>query len=157
MAKKFVIVLTILGFIILGACFGYYLYSNYYSPTKYALPSPLENVPFPTEQEQYPADWLDELKFPSDFILVDSSSGTLPESTIQGWAAKFRYDGTPSEARKLATSFLEEKGWTIAESSKLDSGGYSLLLQRDQGNGIVVIDNEPNNTSQSIMIVTIFP
>jgi hypothetical protein len=154
MAKRFVFILTILGIIILGV---YILYLNYYLPTKYTLPSPLENVEFPTEQEQYPADWLEEFKFPSDFILVDSSSGALPESTVQGWAAKFRYQGTPSEATKAISSYLEKKGWTIVESNELDSSGFSFLIQREKGNGIIIIDTDPNNASQTLVIATIFP
>lgn len=154
MAKRFVIILTILGIIILGA---YILYSNYYLPTKYTLPSPLENVEFPTEQEQYPVDWFEELKFPSDFILVDSSSGTLPESTTQGWAAKFRYQGTPSDARESSMSFLEEKGWSIIENNKLDSGGYLLLVQREQRSGILIMDTDPNNSALTLIVATMFP
>ena len=121
------------------------------------LPPPLENVEFPSDPVPYPTDWLNELKFPNEFTLVDSSSGTLPESTTYGWSAKFRYQGKPSEALKIISSFLEDKGWTIVENNNLESGGFSLLIQREHGNGIIVIDTDSRNASQTLIIATIFP
>jgi hypothetical protein len=160
MSKK--VFLSVIGIgifaIVISACLvGYYHYKNYYLPSKYTLPPPLENVDFPSEQTQYPADWPDELKFPNEFVLVDSSSGKLPENTVQGWAAKFRYKGKPSEAEKVMSPFLKERGWTIVESHRLDSGGYSLLIQLEQGSGIIIIDDDPNTMSESLIIATIFP
>jgi hypothetical protein len=157
MSRKLVTSAVILGIVILLAYFGYYLYRTYSLPPIVPLPPPLASVEFPSEQTQYPVDWPDELKFPSGFMLVDSSSGTLPESTAQGWAAKFRYQGKPSEATKLISSFMEEKRWTIVENNKLDSGGFSLLIQREQGNGIIVIDSDPSDAAQTLIIATIFP
>jgi hypothetical protein len=153
MSKKLIIFAVLLGIVIL---IGYYVYTNYYLPSTVTLPPPLENVDFPSEPVPYPADWLDELKFPNEFTLVDSSSGTLPEATTQGWAAKFRYQGKPSEATKSISSFMKEKGWTVAEN-KLDSGGNLLLIQREQGSGIIVIDFDPNDASKSLVVATIFP
>ncbi len=157
MSKKLVVSAVILVIAILLGYFGYYIYTNYYLPSTVPLPPPLTNVDFPSEPMPYPTNWLDELKFPSEFTLVDSSSGTLPENVTQGWAAKFRYQGKPSDAAKIISSFLEEKGWTIVENKKLDSGGFSLLIQREQGNGIIVIDTDSSDASQTLIIATIFP
>jgi hypothetical protein len=121
------------------------------------LPSPLTAVSFPSESIQYPVDWPDDLKFPKDFVLVDSTSGTLPESTAKGWSAKLRYQGKPSEAETAITAFFEEKGWTIVENNPLDSGGATLLLQRNHGSGIIVIDVDPKNSSATLVVATFFP
>jgi hypothetical protein len=160
MLKKLIIflaILGILGIIVLMAFVGYYLYLNYYLPKTATLPPPLANVDFPTEQVQYPADWPDELKFPEDLVLTDSSSGTLPDSAAMGWSAKLRFQGKPLEAEKIISAYFKDKGWTIVESTELDSGGFSLIIQREQGNGIIVIDTDPNNSSQTIIIATVFP
>ena len=154
MSKKLIIFAVLLGIVFL---IGYYLYTNYYLPSTVTLPPPLENVDFPSEPIPYPTDWLDELKFPEEFRLVDTASGALPEATAQGWAAKFRYQGTPSECTELLSSFLEGNGWTIIENNKLDAGGFLLLIQREQGSGIIVIDIDPNDASQTLIIATIFP
>lgn len=157
MSKKIKPMLAILGMTILLAYFGYYLYIHYYVPPNNTLPPPLAKVEFPNEQIQYPSDWPEELKFPSEFTLVDSSSGTLPEGIAQGWAAKFRYQGKPFEAEKAISLFLVGKRWSVVEKNEFDSGGYSLLIQRGNGNGIIVVDDDPNSSSRSVIIVTIFP
>lgn len=154
MSRKFIISIIILGIVIFIA---YFLYTNYYLPSTATLPPPLENVDFPSEPVPYPTDWLDELKFPNEFTLVDSSTGTFPEATTQGWAAKLRYQGKPSDATKLISSFMKDKGWIIVEHNKLDSGGVLLVVQREQGNGIITVDVDPINVSQSLVMFVIFP
>jgi hypothetical protein len=154
----FLVIIAILGVIGLLAILGYSLYSNYYHPsTSSTLPPPLANVDFPSEQIQYPSDWPNELTFPKDLELVDSSSGTMPDNSIKGWSAKLRYQGKPLDAEKMILAFFESHGWTIVDKKQLDSGGFSLLIQRKSGNGIIVIDTDPIHTSQTIIIVSVFP
>lgn len=157
MPKKAVLAVVILVIIIVVPSCGFFIYTNYYLPSKLTLPPSLANVNFPTGQAQYAADWPDGLKFPTAFVLVDSSSGTLPGGTTPGWSAKLRFQGNPSEAKKMISEFFKNTGWKIVESDQLDSGGFSLLIQHDAGNGIIVIDTDPNNSSQSLVIVTVFP
>ena len=157
MTKKSILGLAFLGIIILVPILGYYFYTHYYLPSTLILPQPLANVEFPAGQAQYPADWPEELRFPPDFVLADASSGTLPEGTTTGWAVKLRIKGNPSEAKQLISEFLKDKGWTAVESDQLDSGGFSLIIKRENGNGIVVIDPDPNISSQTLVIVTVFP
>lgn len=157
MSRRLTFTILILGVGILAVYVGNNLYRNYNRPSQPSLPNPLENVEFPSEPTQYPADWPDELKFPEDFTLLDSTSGILPESTTTGWSAKLKYQGKPSDAVKLASAFLEEKGWTIFQKTQLDSGGFSLILEREQGGGIVIIDADPNDVSASLIIATLFP
>lgn len=157
MSKKLIPFLIAIGTTTLLAYLGYYLYTHRAVSSIQPLHPPLANVNFPTDQIPYPVDWPEELKFPDEFVLVDSSSGTLPKGIIQGWAAKFRYKGNPSDVDIAISSFLIEKGWSIIEKSKLDSGGYSILIMMENGTGIIAIDKDPNKTSQSLIIVTIFP
>lgn len=121
------------------------------------LPAPLAAVSFPSEPIQYPTDWPNDLKFPKEFVLVDSASGTLPESTAKGWSAKLRFQGKPSGAVTAISGFFEEKGWTIVENDRLDSGGFLLLLRHGQGDGIVIVDTDPSNSSHTLIIATLFP
>jgi hypothetical protein len=157
MSKKIIFILLILGIVILGSFFGYYYYENYYLPSKFILPPPLANIEFPSDHMQYPSDWPDELKLPQEFILADVASGTLPEGSTKGWSAKYRYQGKPLVAEKQISAFFENKGWVIVESYKLDSGGFSLIIQRNLGNGIIVIDTDPSNSLQTLIIATLFP
>jgi hypothetical protein len=159
-AKKFtfpIIVIFILILAILTISLGYFFYTKYYLASQYKLPPPLANVEFPSNPKNYPSDWPADLRFPNDFVLVDSSSGKLPEGMATGWALKLRYEGKPADATNAITSFLKDQRWTIVERNKLDSGGFSLLIQREQGNGIVVIDVDPKNALHSLIIATIFP
>jgi hypothetical protein len=149
------IIIGIISLIVL-VILSIYLTRFYRVNTTPTLPSPLTAVSFPSEPTPYPTDWPEDLKFPKDFVLVDSTSGTLPESTTKGWSAKLRYQGKPSEAENATTAFFEEKGWTIVENNPLDSGGSTLLLQREQANGIVVIDVDPNDPSVTLIIATFF-
>jgi hypothetical protein len=157
MSKKLPIVLAIFGICFLASAIGYYFYTNYYRPARVTLPSALENIEFPSEPTQYPAGWPDDLKFPEGLVLVDSTSGTLPESTTTGWSAKLRYQGKPSDATKLISAFFEEKGWAVSQETQLESGGFSLILEREQGSGIIIVDTDPNDASATLVIATIFP
>lgn len=159
MTKKITIPLAVIGIltILFIAWFGYRLFSNYYLPSKTVLPSPLQNVSFPFTETQYTADWPDDLKFPNDFLLVDSSSGTLPEGTAIGWAAKFRYYGSPMEASQAIVLFLSEHEWTVVEDVKLDAEGISLLVQRQDGSGVIVLGTDPNDPSQTLIVASLFP
>ncbi len=157
MPKKVVLaILILIAIIVIPSC-GFFIYNNYYLPSKLILPPSLANVDFPDGQLQYPGDWPDELKFPSTFTLVDSSSGTLPGGTSTGWSAKLIVQGKPSEARQMVSDFFTGKGWMIVGSDQLDSGGFSLLIQNDSENGIIVIDADPKIPSQSLIIITVLP
>ncbi len=157
MPKKNILALAVFVIFISVLYLSNYFYSHYYLPSTFTLPQPLSNVEFPLGQAQYPSDWPDELKFPSPFVLVDSSSGILPEGTTTGWSVKLKFLGNPLEADKLISEFFREEGWTIVESDQLDSGGYSLLIQRGQGNGIIVMDTDLTNPLQTLIIATVFP
>lgn len=156
-SNKSLLLLSILGIVIFLGYLGYYLYINYYLPSTITLPPPLANVEFPSEQTRYPADWPKDLKFPDEFKPVDFSSGLLPENSTKGWSAKFKYQGEASEVTKIISGFFENKGWTIIEHNELDSGGSALLIQREQGSGVIVIDTDATNSSQTLIIVTLFP
>jgi hypothetical protein len=142
------------GFVALGA---YYFYNNYSHRASATVSSPLQTTNFSSEPMPYPSGWLDDLRLPEAFTLVDSASGTFPESMVQGWAAKFRFKGNPSDAVKLLSPFLEEKGWKISESHELEAGGFVLLIQKENGNGIFTIDRDQNDKSQTLIAATIFP
>ncbi len=122
------------------------------------LSPPLENVEFPTQAVPYPSDWPAELRFPEQFIVVDLSSGSLPDSPSTGWAAKLRYVGDPKGAATILSSFLRDNNWQIAEDTSLDTGGVLMVIERDNnGSGIVVMDIDVTTPGNTIIVATIFP
>ena len=136
----------------------YFYFARSYQATRVrTLPSPLKDVEFPAERASYPADWPSDLIWPKEFKLVDSASGTLPGSTSKGWSAKFRYSGELSGAVKAVSGFLEGDRWTVVQTSRLDSGAWSVLLERSQGSAIVVMDSDPDDASQTLVIATFLP
>lgn len=157
MSKKLALLIIILGVGILAVFIGFNLYRNYNRPSQVSLPSPLEHIEFPAEPTQYPADWPDEFRLPDDFVLLDSTSGTLPENTTKSWSAKLKYQGKPFDALNVMTEALQEKGWVVIQSNRLDSGRALLLLQRGGSQASVVIDTDPNDSSVSLVIATYFP
>lgn len=121
------------------------------------LVPPLQEVEFSTQSIAYPADWPQELRFPADFALVGAETGSMPESTATGWAVKLRYVGNTSSAMEGLVQFLGQAGWSIAEQAALDGGGWVLVLQRDAGSAIAVIDADPANQDVSRLLITLYP
>jgi hypothetical protein len=121
------------------------------------LVPPLQEVEFPTQSIAYPEDWPEELRFPADFALVGAETGSLPESTATGWAVKLRFAGSVGSASQSLQQFLGETGWTVAEQAALDGGGWVLVLQREAGNAIAVIDIDPGSPDSSRLLITLYP
>lgn len=117
---------------------------------------PLAAVPFPSPTIAYPADWPSELRFPESFVLVEATSGTLPDGSTKGWSAKLRFKGSPNQAVEALTLFLGNGGWQIRQLP-LDSGGSLLLVQRQgkSGNGTVIIDPDPSDSTSSRILAGI--
>ena len=121
------------------------------------LVPPLQEVEFPTQSIAYPVDWPEALRFPEDFALVGAETGSMPESTAIGWAVKLRYAGNISSAQESLLKFLGQAGWSVAEQAALDGGGWVLVLQRDAGSAIAVIDADPANQDVSRLLITLYP
>ena|SRR3990172_11868052 len=156
MRKKTILAFAAIGILILALFLGDFIYTRYYLPSTFIPSQPLSNVEFPQERAKYPSGWPDELIFPSEFTLADSSSGTLHGGIAMGWSLKLKYQGIPLDAEKLMTEIFRSAGWTIVESDHLDSGGILLLVQRGKGNGILVMDNDLNNPMQTLILASIF-
>ncbi len=128
-------------------------------PPVATLPPPLAAVEFPTQAIDYPGDWPAQLHYPRQFDLVEAISGELPGGGSTGWAAKLRYRGEPSSAADLLSSFFTSQGWQIAERMELDSGGFLLLVERDNktGSGILIIDPDPVDRLYSRVVALVVP
>jgi hypothetical protein len=124
-----------------------------------ALPPPLENVEFPTEKINYPRDWPVELRYPDEFMLVETSSGSSELGGPKGWAAKLRIEADPQSSADLLASFFTTQGWEINEREELDSGGVLILIERNSGanQGIIVIDPDQTNPSYTNILASVFP
>ena len=122
------------------------------------LPPPLANVKFPTQQIDYPTDWPESLRYPAEFKPVEISSATLVEGGAKSWAAKLRFLGGPSDAADALSTFFTSGGWKVAERIELESGGFTLLISRDdtQTGGIVVVDAEPATPGSTRVLSTVF-
>ena len=121
------------------------------------LAGPLAGVEFPALAATYPPQWPAELDYPEQFIVVETGSGTLPESDVRGWAAKLRYEGDVGSAADLLSSFFMSQGWHIVEKTELGSGGFLMLIEGEsgKGTGIVVIDPDPNDVRHTRALVTV--
>ncbi len=122
------------------------------------LPPPLAGVEFPTQAIAYPPEWPADLRYPDEFSVVETSSGTLADDST-GWAAKLRYTGDPQSAADLLSSFFTERGWRVVERTELDSGGLLILVQHDEkkSSGALVIDPDTSDPGYTKVVATVFP
>jgi hypothetical protein len=129
------------------------------TPTAAVLLSPLlADVKFPTQKVDYPVEWPQELRYPDQFTLVQTSSG-MESGGIKGWAAKLRYTGSLKDAADLLSSFFTSNGWQIAERNELSTGGLSLLIERNnrQNTGLIVLESDPADSNSIRIVATVFP
>jgi hypothetical protein len=117
----------------------------------------LAEVEFPTEPIEYPAGWPEDLRYPEEFDLVDASSGSLPGSSALGWGAKLRYEGDLEAAASALSSFYEDNGWEVAEQSFLDTGGVVMVITREAGSGILVMDADGDDPAYTNVVAVVFP
>lgn len=157
MSKKLTAFLIILAALPGVMYIGVHVYKKYYLAPQVILPSPFENIEFPADATNYPAEWPEEFRFPKEFILLDSVNGSLPESETVAFSAKLKYPGTPSEAKKIIASFFANIGWSIVEDHTLDSGAVTMVLQKGEGNGIIAIDKDPKDPASTLIVATLFP
>lgn len=122
------------------------------------LPPPLENVIFPNQDVNYPSDWPPEFRYPHQYITVELSSGSFPESDSFALSAKLKFDGEPEIAADGLMSFFTQIGWEIDEYVELDSGGVLIELTKKSGSsGIIIIDKDYNFANNSNIIAFIIP
>jgi hypothetical protein len=132
------------------------------TPTTIPLPTlspPLEGVEFPSERINYPSDWPVELRYPGEFMLVETSSGSSELGGPKGWAAKLRIEADLHSAADLLASFFTAQGWQIHDREELDSGGVLILLEKKNGanQGILVFDSDLTDPSYTNILATVFP
>lgn len=132
------------------------------TPTDILLPTsspPLAGVEFPLGTVEYPEDWPIELRYPEEFNLVETSSGSLDPGAPKGWAAKLRFEGDVKRAADLLSSFFTENGWQVSERTDLDSGGILIMIERNAGanQGILVIDLDLTDPAYTNVLATVFP
>jgi hypothetical protein len=122
-----------------------------------ALSSAIVNLEFPTSKIPYPSDWPEDIQFPEDLILVEANSGTATDGERQGWSGKFRCSCTPNEAEKIIMDDLKGKDWSQVENMRLEAGGVVFIVEKEPGEGIIIIDYDPDDDKQSIILATFFP
>lgn len=122
------------------------------------LPPPLAAVNFPSQPIPYPADWHADLRYPNQFLLVETTSGISP-SGKKGWAVKLVFQGDARNAANLLSDFFVAKGWQTLERTELDSKGFLLLFQRGdkQHTGAIVIDPDTQRPGYVKIVATVFP
>jgi hypothetical protein len=120
---------------------------------------PLAEARFPEQTIDYPSEWPTSLRFPVEFRLVEANAGSIKSGAPKGYTTKLRFTGDPQRATEQLISFFTSQGWQIADQSALDSGGFFLLIKKnDQKNqGILVIDKDPTDPNATLIVATIFP
>lgn len=157
MSKRYLLLLTFLIILIIAIAAIYFISHSKPTTSTDITSSAIVNVEFPKTEEDYPADWPEELKFPPEIILVDSKTGFSADGNKKGWMAKFRFHGNPQNAERIIANQFKELDWTISEKHEFDSGGYLLLIEKEDGDGIITIEKDPNENTQSIILATYFP
>lgn len=127
------------------------------SDTLPTQPPPLASGYFPKETISYPAGWPASLRFPPEFRLLEANIGSVTANSPVGYAAKLRFDGQPKQAEEKLTTFFTSQDWQIYQKTALDSGGFLLIILKNNKaqQGILEIDNDPDNPGQSILIATV--
>lgn len=149
--------IVIAFFIVIAGAVMFVFLARQSQPEVPTVQSPLKDVSFPIQTIPYPANWLDELHYPEQFQLVDTSFGALPVTNTKGYAAKLRFQGAPQAAADLLLSFFSEKGWKVVEQSSSGSGIVILIQSNKNKNGTVIIDSDSGDSNNAIILVTIFP
>lgn len=126
-------------------------------PEKDDFTSVITSVEFPLESVNYSPDWPDDLKFPDEIMLVEYQSGDALKGSSQGWSGKYRFNGDPSKLSGVLTNHFEQSGWNSTLIGDFPSSGYVLLLEKDQGDGLVIVDVDPDDPSETIIMVSLFP
>lgn len=121
------------------------------------LPSSLSGVAFPTQPIEFPPDWPDDLHFPGEFTLVETTSGTL-EGGVAGQGAKLLFEGASEEASELIISSLEANDWHMVENVQLDSGGLVLAFEGidRQASLLIVLEGDEHQSGIVRVVVTVF-
>jgi hypothetical protein len=120
------------------------------------LPPALGDVDFPPQVVAYPRDWPADLRYPDQFQPADFSTGVLPDGNQTSWTIKLRGPGSPAESAAALSAFFAQNGWEIAEQSDLDAGGILLIVQdKNGGGGLLVIDADPQQAGQSLILAMV--
>ncbi len=120
------------------------------------LPPALSDVDFPAQVVDYPPDWPADLRYPEQFQPADFSMGTLPDGNQMSWVVKLRGPGTAADSANDLSTFLTQNGWTIDDAQILGGGGILLMVQSEGGgSGLFVIDSDPQQAGQSLILAMI--
>lgn len=114
----------------------------------------LEEDDFPVEEINYPSDWPETLEFPDEFKLVDANTTSILEDENPSLTGKIRHLNPPNVVNQSLLSFLNSHDWKVVRNESVDSGAYFLMVEKEGGSGMFVIDSEPNGNG-SLIIFTV--
>ena len=104
----------------------------------------------------YPDDWPEELIYPDEFTLIETSSGTLVDGADIGWGAVLEYTGSIEDAIDLMESHLTSHGWTIISRDEVDNNGI-LVVDDDNENGQSIVTFIADENGIIVIHPLIFP
>jgi hypothetical protein len=154
--------LKFIGFVLLGLVVLTLFLVNFFSrifspPSENQASSVISNIKFHTENIDYPQEWPNDLILPDLINLVDYASGLATENDKQGWNGKFRFEGSFSQAEKMIKRHFMDLGWDIEKIEDSSLSEFVLLLSKDNGDGLVVLDIDPKDSNQIIIAISLFP
>lgn len=121
------------------------------------LSPPINGEYFPTQQVPYPPDWPNDLRYPDEFILVETVvSPTFADGTRM-WDAKLRYKGDLKTADRLLSQFLTAKGWQIIDHIESLKRGITVMIERNNqlNSGGLLLNSDTEHPDDVIILVTI--
>lgn len=122
------------------------------------LSGPLEAADFPRDTRAYPEEWSDAWRYPDTFRLVGALQGFAAGVERPGWQAKLRFTGSVAEAAEALETFFRGLEWTISERTALPEGGLVLWLSGPSGgSGLIVCDPDPEVSTETRVLATVFP
>lgn len=120
------------------------------------LPPPLARANFPKQAISYPQDWPTELRFPQEFVVVNTASGPSADGAVQIWTLKLRFAGNADAATEAMLTFLASRGWN-AQQSVLSSGTHVVTIERNNGanGGGFEADTDPDDPASARILIAV--
>jgi hypothetical protein len=132
------------------------------TPTSFpAAPSAASDQNFPTQQIDYPLDWPSDLRYPEQFILVETMINPHADGT-RDWTAKLRYQGDIKTAANILSSFFSTRGFAIAyRADRIDyrNTAQAIVIFFDEGDrkntGSLLLDSDTKSSEYTNILASI--
>ncbi len=114
------------------------------------------SIEIPDDKISYPEDWPEDLIFPKDFVLLDTSSGLSTESSRQVWTATFKFKGEIKVAGEKILQHFSENGWTESVPNQESNVDIVCFLKKDNSEGLIVLEKDETKNGLTYIMINFF-